>query len=221
MHLKRITIPKTWPLPRKTSKFVVVQKPGRDKEKSVALGVLLRDILKEVKTLNEAKKSLIAGNLEINGKIVKEEKFPVGIFDRIFIKPLGKHYTLHLNKHGKLQIKEINQEKYPLKPVKVTGKTVLKGKKVQLNLDDGRNVLTDKKEIKVNDSVLINLKNKKIEKVLPLKKDARVFILGGKNVGNCGRLIEVNSKNALVEIESAKKKMLTKNLFVIEENEFK
>ncbi|MCS7134639.1 MAG: 30S ribosomal protein S4e, partial [Candidatus Pacearchaeota archaeon] len=60
MHIKRLTIPKTWPLPKKVRKFVVVPK-GKKLEYSIALAVILRDFLKQVTTRREAKKVIREG----------------------------------------------------------------------------------------------------------------------------------------------------------------
>jgi small subunit ribosomal protein S4e len=220
MHIKRKTIPKSWPLPRKAVTFVMSPNPGKNKERSIALGVFLRDLLNVVKTMDEAKRSINSKEIEINGKNINDEKFPVGIFDRIFIKKIGKYFTLHLNDKGKLVIKEINTNIYSTKPVKVINKTMLKNKKLQINTEDGYNFLSDK-EIRINDTILVNLKNGKIEKVLPLTKGTTIFVLSGKNIGESGKIINIKDKNAEVEINKDKKTIPIKNIIGVEENEFK
>lgn len=217
MHLKRLAMPKTWPLPKKVAKFIVVPK-GKAKHYSIALAVFLRDFLKEVNTFKEAKKVIKEGNIEVNGKIVKDEKFALTIFDRIFIKKLGKYFTIHLNKKGKLEVKEISQEKYQYKISKIIGKTVLKKGKIQLNLYDGWNLIAEKDNFKVGDSVMVKIKDKKIEKILPLQKNATVFLIKGKHAGKIGKVLEVGNK-VKVQIGEEIKEFPKENLFVIDENE--
>ena len=36
---------------------------------------------------------------------------------------------------------------------------------------------------------IVNFKNKKVEKILPLKKDANVEVVGGKHAGEKGKLV--------------------------------
>ena len=221
MHTKRIVIPKSWPLPKKNNTFVVSPMPGKLKERSIALAVLLRDLLQETKTLKETKKVIKSGEIEINSKIIRDEKFPVTIFDRIFIKKLNKYFTLYLENTGKIKVKEIDSKKYLYKPVRIIGKTILKNKKIQLNLEEGYNLFVDKNEFKTGDSVLINLKNKKIEKILPLNKGAIVLLIKGELTGKIGKVIDVQEKKVKIKLGDQEKEMSPNNLYVIEENEIK
>ncbi|UCD20876.1 MAG: hypothetical protein JSW08_03845 [archaeon] len=221
MHIKRITMPKPWPIARKEKNFIVAQRPGKIKERSVALVVFLRDLLKEVSTFREAKKAIKAGHVEVNGKIVKDEKFPVALFDRIFIKELKKHFTLHLDERGKLKVKGIDTKRYGLRPTKVIGKRILKKKKMQLNFEEGYNLILKENKIKVGDSLLLDIKNKKIGKVLPLEKGATAFLIKGKNAGKYGKVTNVKDKKVKIKLDDEEKEMSSENLYVVEENEFK
>jgi ribosomal protein S4E len=83
---------------------------------------------------------------------------------------------------------------------------MLKGKKVQLNLSDGRNFLSNTK-CKVNDSVLINLKNKKIEKCIPLAEDSEAIVFAGKHSGEKGKIEKINKERKIAEINTGKEKI--------------
>ena len=59
-HLKRLNAPKSWDILRKQLKFIVRANPGpHNKKTSVALGVLIRDVLGYAKTSKEVKFMLI------------------------------------------------------------------------------------------------------------------------------------------------------------------
>jgi small subunit ribosomal protein S4e len=221
MHTKRIVIPNSWPLPKKLNTFVVSPMPGKLKERSLALAVVIRDLLQETKTFKETKKIIKSGEIEINSNIIKDEKYPVTIFDRIFIKKLNKYFTLYLDTSGKIKIKEIDSKKYLYKPVRIIGKTILKNKKIQLNLEEGYNLLVDKNEFKMGDSVLINLKNKKIEKVLPLSKGSIVLLIKGELTGKIGKVLDVQENKVKIKLGDQEKDMSPHNLYVIEENDVK
>ncbi len=93
----------------------------------------------------------------------------------------------------------------------------MKGKKIQINLNDGNNILSDAK-YSINDSVVINLKNKKIEKHLSLKENARVMIFEGKHAGQRGVIKKIDSEHKTVELDIDGKKVsaLIKQLIVME-----
>ena len=79
MHLKRNKIPKTWAVPRKGTKYVV--RPLNNLKNSVPLLIILRDMLKVARTRKEVKKLLNLGKIKVNGKVVKEEKYALTLFD--------------------------------------------------------------------------------------------------------------------------------------------
>ena len=83
---------------------------------------------------------------------------------------------------------------------------ILRGKKVQLNLSDGRNYLSDIK-CKVNDSVIINFKNEKIEKCLSLAEKKEVVVFAGKHAGKIGVIRKMKAGDRMVEIEDDEKKI--------------
>jgi small subunit ribosomal protein S4e len=93
----------------------------------------------------------------------------------------------------------------------------LKGKKTQLNLSDGRNFLSDLK-CNMNDSVLINLKDGKIEKFIPMKEKTKAVVFSGKHIGKKGEITELNVEEKTAKIKSGDKEInvLIKQLMVIE-----
>ena len=56
-----------------------------------------------------------------------------------------------------------------------------------MNLEDGSNMLY-KEKFNVGDSVIVNLKTKKVDKILPLKKGAKIEVISGKHAGREGEL---------------------------------
>lgn len=86
MHLKRLAMPKNWQLNRKKNKYIVKSNPGQPMIYSLPVILILRDILGLVKNLKEAKIILKEGNISVNNKKINSEKFPVGLFDKLYIK---------------------------------------------------------------------------------------------------------------------------------------
>ena len=114
-------------------------------------------------------------------------------------------------------MEEIKESEANKKVTKIIGKKVLKNKKVQLNLSDGKNFLSDLK-CKTNDSVLIDLKNKKIDKCLELKEKANVIVFAGKHAGKKGQIekLKLERKMSSVKVGSDKINALIKQIMVVE-----
>ena len=215
MHLKRQQIPKTWPLPRKGTTYVV--RPSFSIEKGIPLLVVLRDILKIVHDRKEAKKAIHAKNILLNNLAVMNEKSNVLLFDTIKIIPSEKFYRMELSEKRKFEIREISKNEANKKISKIINKKILNGKKTQLNLNDGRNFISSVK-CKVNDSVLIDFDKKKIEKILPLKEKAKVIIFEGKHSGKTGIINSINSEKKMTELSVNEEKInvLIRQIIVVE-----
>ncbi|HPD81710.1 MAG TPA: hypothetical protein PK357_01275 [Candidatus Pacearchaeota archaeon] len=214
-HLKRQFAPKNWPIPRKGTTFVI--KPNFGLSKGIPLLIVLRDMLKIVQDRKEAKKAIYLEKIFVNGKKARDEKDGILLFDVITIIPSKKHYCLSVSLNGKFELKEITEKESNNKISKVIGKKSLKGKKIQLNLSDGRNFLSDLK-CKINDSVIIDFKKNKIEKCLPLKENSKVFVFAGKHSGETGKIESINheKKMAIIEKDKEKINILIKQFIIIE-----
>lgn len=213
-HLKRHAVPKSWPIERKGTTFVV--KPNLGFADSLPVLVLLRDLLKVANNRKEVKKMIHMKNLLINGRPIRDEKEGVLLFDVITLVPSNKHYKLTILKNEKLNAEEVKENESNTKIAKIVDKKMLKGKKVQLNLSDGRNFLSDIK-CKVNDSVLINLKNKKIEKCLPFTENSEAMVFAGKHSGEKGKIESINQERKIAQINNGKEtiNVLIKQLMII------
>ena len=211
-HLKRQKAPKNWPIHRKGTKYVV--RPNFNIEKGIPVLIILRDILKVAQNRKDVKKIINAKQILLNNKLVKDEKNNVLLFDILSIIPTKKFYRMELSDKGKFDIKEINIKDAGKKIAKIINKKIIKGKKVQLNLSDGRNFLSDLK-CNVKDSVLINLEKKNIETIIPLKEKAKAIVFEGKHAGEIGIINKLKNKTAEVKIKNKNVEILIKQLMVI------
>ncbi|ELY95241.1 30S ribosomal protein S4e, partial [Natrialba hulunbeirensis JCM 10989] len=82
-HQKRLSVPKSWPVERKTEVFTVKAGAGPHGEEGVPLVVLLRDVLGYVDSKKEARYALSEDSILINGEPINDEQRPIGIFDII------------------------------------------------------------------------------------------------------------------------------------------
>lgn len=214
-HIKRIATPKSWNINRKDRKYIVRPKAGAHSlELGIALGVLLRDELKLASTLAETRKLLSNNEVLVDGIRRKEYRHIVGLFDVISL-PLTKHnYRLILDEKGRITLISIPAGENELKLCKVTGKTIIAKNKIQVNLHDGKNVLSDS-PIKVGDSVLLSLPQNKIKDIFSLKPGVPVMIYRGKFAGSIGKFKEIQRDEAIYTEENTEKITLKDYLFVL------
>ena len=189
-HLTRLTAPKSWTLKRKLTKWIAKPSSGPHKiVNSVTVDLLLKTLLSYTKTTKEVKQILHNKDFVVNGKVIRDHKFPVGVMDIIELPKLKEIYQVLFDVKGKLSLYPIKSSSSKL--CKVIGLTILKKKKMQVNLHDGKNILLDKFDGKVGDTVIFNFKSKQIEKVLKLEKDALIYLIYGKHTGTFGSVKEI------------------------------
>ncbi len=126
----------------------------------------------------------------MDGKPRGDHKYPVGLFDVIEIPKLNKQYRVVPSKAG-FDLIETSKQESKVKLCRINGKAVVKGGKLQLNLHDGKNILSDKKVFKTGDSVLIELPSQKIVNHLKMDKDMLSIITGGQNRGTVAKIKEI------------------------------
>lgn len=199
MHLKRNEVPKEWPIARKGS--VYIARPNSNLGAGIPLLVILRDVLKVAQNKKEAKEAIHSKNILVNGKEATDEKQAILLFDTVTNIPGKKHYRLEISKNGKFDAREISEKESEKKVAKVINKKMQKKKKMQINLSDGRNFVSEMK-CKINDSVLVNLKSKSAEKCIPLQENANVFVFEGKHAGERGKIKKINSEHKTAEINA-------------------
>lgn len=215
MHQTRSKMPKEWPIVRKGTKYIAIA--NHSQKKSIPILFVLRDMLNLAKTRKEVQYILRNGDVKIDNSPVKEEKYPVQVFGTVNLEKVKKNYRLVIE-NGKFQLKEISAKDAEVKIVKVIGKR-MKGKDVQINLEDGQNFLV-KDKFSLGDSAVINTKERKLEKILQLKEGAKVEIVSGRYAGETGKIKSIEQvgreKVYHVKLNDKEVSIPLKTFFVIE-----
>ena len=189
--LKRQMAPTFWGINRKEKRFVITVRPGsHSKNNSIPNAVLLRDTLKKVKTLREAKSSIYDGKIKVDGIVQKSLHHSIGLMDVIELEGITDIYRLvPKNGHILMPIKIDTAEKSK-KLVKVRSKTTNKGGKIQLGFHDGRTIITDV-NASIGDTCLIQTPEQKILDVIKFEKNSQIIIIKGINAGRVGVIKEI------------------------------
>lgn len=208
-------MPKEWPVPRKGTTYIAHASHAANS--SIPLVFILRDILKIAKSKKEARYFVLNGDVKVNNKVRRDVKFPVQVFDVVNLEKAKKNYRLEIvNK--KFALAEVKGKDAETKIVKVSGKTQLPGKKIQMNLEDGQNFIYAK-AFNLGDSVVLDTKKDSVEKVLPLKKGAKVEVISGKHAGEKGELKDIVTydriKQYIIKLEGKEVGLPFKTLLVI------
>jgi len=205
-HIKRVAAPKTWNILRKTTTFITKQNPGaHSKSFSISLNNLLKDMLALTKTTKETKYVLTQQEVFVNGTRRKDNKAQAGLFDTVSIPAMNKSYRITMDRKGMLKAKEITSEQAGHLILKVTGKTKIRTGKIQINTLNGTNIIipdAEAKKYKIGDTLLFDVKTKKVTTHIALGKGAHAIIVTGKHSSKYGEIISI--ENGIIKIKTDK-----------------
>jgi ribosomal protein S4E len=119
-----------------------------------------------------------------------------------------------LPKGKKLVVEEVAEKDAFTKVFKIIGKKIMNKGKIQYNLFGGKNFISDI-QVRVNDSLLWDLKQNKTVKHLPLKENAKAIIVAGRNVGVEGVIIKIKGDNINIKTKDKTLEVPIKNIWVV------
>ena len=220
--MKRIAVPKAVPITNK-KEYTWIKKPiagPHSRDKCMALGVLLRDILKVASSIREVRRILTQRKVLVDGKVRTEEKFPVGIMDVISLPDAKKHYRLVIDWKARLIPVEIDEKEIGTKILKVTKKHTAPKGKITLTFHDGKTMYGDN-HVKVGDSIVSKLPKPELVSHMKLESGARCLVNEGKHAGKVIKLREILKRKGgkrpevMVEGEDGNFETVLDYLFVI------
>ena len=188
-HQKRLSVPKSWPVERKTATWTVKAGAGPHGEAGVPLLVLLRDVLGYVDSAREANYALNQGQVLVNGDAVSDSRRPIGMFDILAFTEREEYYRVFPDEGGRLSLTPIEADAAGSKLGKVAGKRQVPGGETQLSLHDGRTLLVeDDAAYDVGDSIVVDNDDGSIVAHFPFEEGALVTAVDGQHAGDIGEL---------------------------------
>ena len=186
--LKRQMAPQFWGITRKSKRFVITVRPGpHKKDYSVPTAVFLRDTLKIVSSLREAKAAIYSGKVKIDGIVRKSLHHAIGLMDVVELENVSDIYRLVPSEKRLLIPIKINESEKSKKLVRVISKTTINKGKMQIGFHDGRSTISDTK-LNVGDTCLIQIPDLKILEVIKLEAGCQCLVTRGINAGQIGKI---------------------------------
>lgn len=222
-HLKTIASPRALKVHRKEKVWTIAPAPGpHAAEWSIPLGLLLRDYLNLAENRKEVKYILNNTAVLVDGRRIKDDRFPVGLLDIISIDKIEKNYIIMVDHRARLYPKEIEKGKAKdTKLCKLVKKAMLRGGKLQLNFYDGKNVLVDAKDSKkyvVGGTAVIKIPELKIVEFIEPGVGKVALVAKGRHAGKIGRITEVTTGGlnlqSLTTVDSNGEKLVTNTDYI-------
>ncbi|PRT56834.1 40S ribosomal protein S4 [Wickerhamiella sorbophila] len=191
-HMKRVAAPKHWMLDKLSGTYAPRSSAGPHKlRESLPLIVFLRNRLKYALNGREVTAILMQRLVQVDGKIRTDATFPAGFMDVISLPKTGENFRLVYDTKGRFAIHRITEDEAQYKLGRV--RRVEYGKKgiPYLVTHDGRTIRYPDPEIKVNDTVKIDLATGKIQSFVKFGAGNLVMVTGGHSLGRVGVITHV------------------------------
>jgi small subunit ribosomal protein S4e len=137
----------------------------------------------------EAKKIITSGLIMVDGSCQRDYRYGLGLMDVVSIPTLKKQYRLLPDKKG-LTYRQVGEKEAKTKLCRVVGKTLVADGKVQVNLHDGSNMITDR-DVNVNETVIVEVPKMRIVDSIPYAVGNQAMVVSGRHRGETGVVEEV------------------------------
>lgn len=187
-HLKRLNAPKHWMLDKLSGNFAPRPSPGPHRlRECLPVVVLLRNRLKYALNYTDVTKIMMQRLIKVDGKVRTDNCFPCGFMDVITIEKTGEFFRLLYDVKGRFVCHAIGAEESAYKLGKVKRVSVGKNSSPYIVTHDGRTIRKhENSEVKVNDTVVIDIKTGKITDCIKFDTGNTVMVIGGRNTGRVG-----------------------------------
>ena len=224
-HQKRLSVPNSWPVERKTEKYTVKAGAGPHGEAGVPLLVLLRDVLGYADSKKEARYALNQDSILVNGDAISDERRPIGMFDIIAFTEREEYYRVFPDEGGRLALTAIDQDSAGSRLGKIINKEQVAGGDFQLTLHDGTNIrVEDAGTYATNDSLVIDNDDKSIVAHFIYEEGALITAVDGQHAGRIGTIDEIvvtpgsGDNTVYVETDDGGFETIEEYIVVIDEN---
>jgi small subunit ribosomal protein S4e len=222
-HQKRLAVPNSWPVERKTETFTV-KAEGPHGDDGVPLVVVLRDVLGYVDSSKDADYAVNHGGVLVNGETPSDARRPIGMFDILAFPERAEYYRVFPDEGGRLGLTPIDEDAAGSRLGKIIDKTTVSGGRTQLNLHDGSNLLVEEDEYGAGDSVVVSNDDKEIIAHFEYEEGALVTAVDGQHAGEIGTVSEIDvtpgsaDNIVYVETEDGEFETVAEYVVVIDEN---
>merc|ERR1712019_102068 len=164
-HMSRLAAPRHWMLDKLSGKYAPKPSPGPHKNREcLPLVVLLRNRLKYALTVKEVSLIVMQRLIQIDGKVRTDTNYPAGFMDTVSIEKTGEHYRLLYDTKGRFALVPISAKDVKVKLCRVRHQKMGKRGIPYIVTHDGRTLRYPDPDIKVNDTVKVDLEEGTITK---------------------------------------------------------
>lgn len=186
-HLKRLNAPSHWMLDKMGGVWAPRPSTGPHKmRESLPLILILRNRLKYALNGREVNSIVMQRLIKVDGKVRTDKTFPAGFMDVVKIEKTNETFRLLYDVKGRFVLHLITPIEGEYKLCKVKRAQIGKKGMPYIATHDARTIRFPDPDIKVDDTVRVNIATGKVEDILKFDSGNLCMITGGHNIGRVG-----------------------------------
>jgi len=142
--------------------------------------------------------------VKVDGKIRTDHNFPTGFMDVVTLEKSGDRYRVLFDAKGRFVLQRLDLQEAQFKLCRVTQVKVTTGKIPVCVTHDGRTIRYPDPDVKVNDSIKVNIETGKMSDILKFELGAMVMLTKGHNCGRIGTLMHIEKHDGSFSIVTIK-----------------
>lgn len=188
-HLKRLNAPKTWFLDKLGGVWAPRPSAGPHAlRESLPIIIILRNRLKYALTRQECQMICMEGKIQVDKKVRADMNFPTGFMDVVELPESKDCFRVLYDTKRRFALHPLDNKEANFKLCRVQKQALTKKAIPYIATHDGRTIRYPNPDIKVNDTIKLNLKTGKVEDFVKMETGNICMVTKGRNTGRVGIL---------------------------------
>ncbi|KAL7538365.1 hypothetical protein ACHAXR_008503 [Thalassiosira sp. AJA248-18] len=204
-HLKRLNAPRHWNMGKMGGVWAPKPSAGPHKQREcLPVAIILRERLKYALTGKECQQICMERCVKIDGKVRTDFNYPAGFMDIVELEKSGDRFRLLYDTKGRFVLHRVDKEEAGYKLCRIQ-KVYVTAKKVPVAVThDGRTLRYPDPDVKVNDTVKVNIATGKMSDIYKFEMGAMIMVTKGHNAGRVGQLVHLEKHDGSFSIVTIK-----------------
>mmetsp|Transcript_48638 Transcript_48638/g.117619 ORF Transcript_48638/g.117619 Transcript_48638/m.117619 type:complete len:262 (+) Transcript_48638:121-906(+) len=204
-HLKRLHAPKHWNIGKMGGVWAPRPSTGPHKlRECLPVAIILRERLKYALTGKECQQICMERCVKVDGKVRTDANFPAGFMDVIELEKSNDRFRLMYDTKGRYVLHRLDRGEAQYKLCRINKVFVGAGKVPCAVTHDGRTLRYPDPDVKVNDTVKVDIATGKSSEIYKFGLGSMVMITKGHNCGRVGQLMHVEKHDGSFDIVTIK-----------------
>jgi len=142
--------------------------------------------------------------VKVDGKVRTDHNYPSGFMDIVELEKSNDRFRLLFDTKGRFVLVRLDRQEAQFKLCRVN-KTFISANKIPVIVThDGRTIRYPDPDVKVNDSIRVNIATGKMTDIVKFELGSMVMLTGGRNAGRVGALMHIEKHEGSFDVVTIK-----------------